>query len=331
MVGVSMTTRLRLGLIGVGRHGSRYARHIVRDLPDLRLVAIARRDAEAVRAQGAEYGCRTYLDYRELIAAPDVDAVIVVVPPTLHVKIVETAAAEHKPLLLEKPAAPDVETGLRMLRAARAAGISVMVAQTLRYNGVVRLLLEARERIGRVHALRIAQYFEPSRPGWIDDPAVSGGGMALHTGVHSFDLVRVLSGLEAERVSCEMSSVGTVQTEDNFSAVLRLQGGRLASIAASRATQSRGGAIELVGERGQLVGDHALNFARIVHGSESIPLAVPAPVSTVLEAVKDFAAALGRGDPMPIPLEEGLRAVALCDACYRAAASQRAEAVAQVD
>ncbi len=327
-----MTTRLRLGLIGVGKHGSRYARHIVHDLrDDLRLVAMARRDVEAGQAQAAQYGCRVYGDYREMIAAPDVDAVVAVVPPTLHLQIVEAAAAERKPLLLEKPAAVGVEAGRSMLRVARAAGIPVMVAQTLRYNGVVRVMLEARSRIGRIHALRIAQYFEPSRPGWIDEPEVSGGGVVLHTGVHSFDLLRLLSGLEAERVSCEMSSVNTARTEDNFTAVVRLQGGTLASVAASRATASRGGAIELVGERGQLIGDHAMNFVKVVHGSESAALAVPPPVSTVLEMLKDFAAALRRGDPMPIPLEEGLRAVALAAACCRAAASHRAEPVAPVE
>jgi len=322
-----MTARLRLGLIGTGRHGSRYARHIVRDLPDLRLVALARRDAGAAQEQAAEYGCRCCRDYRELIASPDVDAVVVVVPPTLHPEILEAAAAEGKPVLLEKPAAPSVEAGRRMLRIARAAGIPVMVAHTLRYNGIVRVLLQARARIGRIHALRIAQYFEPSRPGWIDDPAVSGGGVTLHTGVHSFDLARVLSGLEAERVSCEMSSVATVRTEDTFSAVVRMQEGTLASIAGCRATASRGGALELVGERGQLIADHAMNFAHVVHETTLTPLEVPPPVSTVLETMKDFAAALRRGGPMPIPLEEGLRAVALAEACYRAAASHRCEEV----
>src|SRR5262249_37177790 len=159
-----------------------------------------------------------------LIAAPDVDAVIVVVPPTLHVDVVEAAAAAQRAVLLEKPAAVSSADGGRLLRAVRAAGIPVMVAQTLRYNSVVRVLLQQRASVGRIHALRISQRFEPSRPGWIDDPAVSGGGITLHTGVHSFDLARVLSGSEADRVTCEMAAVGTTETEDNFSAVVRMGG-----------------------------------------------------------------------------------------------------------
>ncbi len=323
--------RLGIGLVGVGKHGRRYAQHICHDLPDLRLVGLARRTLDLARQQASEFGCRAYTEYRELLAAPDVDAVVVVVPPTLHAEIVEAAAAERRPVLLEKPAATNLTDGRRMLRAVRAAGIPVMVAQTLRYNGVVRLLLEARTRVGRIHALRIAQRFEPSRPGWIDDPAVAGGGITLHTGVHSFDLLRVLSGLEVDRVSCEMAAVGTERTEDNFSAVARLGGGRvLGCVSGSRATASRSGPIEIAGEQGQLIADHVLSTAYVVHGSSATALSVPPASPTVREVLRDFAAAVRTGAPVPIPLEEGLRAVAIVDACYQAARTGQAAAVAQL-
>jgi predicted dehydrogenase len=323
--------RIGIGLIGVGKHGSRYARHIVSDLPNVRLAGIARRDLGRARQQAAELGCRAYGDYRELIAAPDVDAVVVVVPPTLHPEIVEAAAARRRAFLLEKPAAAGLADAQRVLRAVQSAAIPVMVAQTLRYNEVVRLLLSERHRIGRIHGLRISQRFEPSRPSWIDDPAIAGGGITLHTGVHSFDLVRLLSGREADRVSCEMASVRTAETEDNFAAVIRLDGGAaLATVAGSRATASRSGPIELAGEHGLLVADHVCGTAAIVEGSQRTPLTVPSALPTVREVLRDFTQALQHGRPMPIPLAEGLRAVALADACYRSAAAGRAVPVARI-
>ncbi len=323
---------LRLGLIGTGKHGMRYAQHILRDMPQTRLVGLARRNPDAARAQAEELGCRAYADYRELLAAPDIDAVIVVVPPTLHVDILEAAAAQRRPVLLEKPAAPTLEAGRRLLRAVRAAGIPVMVAQTLRYNGVVRRLMEERHRIGPIHAVRIAQHFEPSRPGWIDDPAIAGGGITLHTGVHSFDLARRLTGMEAEHVSCEMTQVGTARSEDNFSAVIRMRGGiTVVAVAGSRATASRSGGIELTGTGGMLIADHVLNTAQLVQGTTATALPVPEPIPTIRDVLADFVTALQRGAPMPITLEEGLRAVAIADACYRAARSGHAEAVAAID
>ncbi len=323
---------LNLGLIGVGKHGIRYANHIRDDFSaTLRLTAISRRDAVLGEQQAAAFGCRFYGDYEELLQSPDVDAVIVVVPPTLHMGIIEAAARAGKPVLLEKPAAPSMSSGRQMLAHARAAGIPVMVAQTLRYNGVVQQLLASRPAIGRIHSLRIGQRFEASRPGWIDDPTIAGGGMILHTGVHCFDLVRLLSGLEVESVSCELSMVGTARSEDNFSVVLRLSDGvGLANVAGSRATASRSGGIEIVGEHGQLIGDHVLNSATLVQGTKVESLSLPAPVATVRAAVADFTEAVRRGAPMPIAFEEGLRAAAIAAACYRAAASHAAVRVESI-
>ncbi len=324
-------SKLRIGLIGVGRHGARYANHLKHDPLGAELVAIARRDAVAAAEQAREYGCRAYHDWRELVAAPDVDAVIAVVPPTLHREIVRAAVTERKPLLLEKPAAPNLDHGREMLSLVKQNNLPVMVAQTLRYNGVVRQFMEALPQIGAIHALRLGQRFEPSRPGWIDDPAIAGGGMVLHTGVHCFDLVRFLSGLEVERVSCEVSQVRVKRTEDNFAAVLRLSDHTtLATVAGSRATGSRSGGVEIAGERGQLIGDHVLNWAAIVTGSQVQQLSVPPPVPTVREVVREFVRAIQAGEPVPIPLEEGLRAVAIVEACYEAAARQQSVSVADL-
>lgn len=326
-----MSPQLGIGLIGTGRHGARYAHHLTRDIASARLVAIARRTRSEAELQAREFNCRFYTDFRELIAAQDVDAVVAVVPPTLHKEILETAATERKPLLLEKPAAPRVAEGLEMLAAARRAGIPVMVAQTLRYNGVVRRLVEVLPEIGILHGVRLGQRFEPSRPGWIDDPQIAGGGMVLHTGVHCFDLVRHLTKAEVERVACECSQVNVRRTEDNFAAVLRLRDHRtLVTVAGSRATASRSGGIEIAGERGQLIADHVLNWATLVRGTTIEQLEVPPPVPTVREVLNDFVSCLQRNAPMPIPLEEGLRAVAIAEACYTAAAENRSVPVPEI-
>jgi predicted dehydrogenase len=122
-----------------------------------------------------------------------------------------------------------------------------------------------------------------------------------------------------------------VQTEDNFSALIRLSDGTtLASIAGSRATASRSGPIELAGEHGQLIADNLLNTAIVLRGSSATPVPVPPPVATVRAAVADFVSALERGAAMPIPFEEGLRAVAIAEACYRAARVGQAVPVEQI-
>jgi len=68
----------------------------------------------------------------------------------------------------------------------------------------------------------------------------------------------------------------------------------------------------------------------VLRGTSATPLRVPPPVATVRAAVADFVSALERGAAMPIPLEEGLRAVAIAEACYRAARAGQAVAAEQI-
>ena len=82
---------LGIGLIGLGKHGSRYARHIVEDLTDAALVAVCRRNRTEGEKLAAAYRCAFHGDYRDLVANPRVDAVVVAVPPMLHPTVVEAA------------------------------------------------------------------------------------------------------------------------------------------------------------------------------------------------------------------------------------------------
>lgn len=322
----------RIGLIGMGKHGTRYARHIREEMPDLELVGIARRDPDKAAAAGRELGVRAYTDYRELIDRAVVDAVIAAVPPMLHADIVGCAARAGVPLLLEKPAAPSLAVGRKLLAILREHLTPVMVAQTLRYNGVVRALAAARESVGPLRSLTFTQRFEPSALGWLDDPGQAGGGIVLQTGVHAFDLMRVLSGLAPEAVTCQTQMVHTRSTEDNFVATVRLGGGAaLATVSCARTAGARNGHIELSGEGGTLIGDHVLNRAYRVVGTTMHVLPLGEPVATVREALRDFVETVRTGGTMPITLADGLRAVAVAEACYAAARSGQIAAVEAVE
>ena len=82
---------LGIGLIGLGKHGCRYARHIVEDLREAVLVAVCRRNRPEGEAFAVASGCTFYDDYHDLVASARVDAVVVAVPPALHPAIAEAA------------------------------------------------------------------------------------------------------------------------------------------------------------------------------------------------------------------------------------------------
>jgi predicted dehydrogenase len=321
---------LRFGLIGVGKHGLRYAKHLTEDIPEAELVGICRRNRDEGEKIAQTYGCAYYADYRQLLADKRLDAVVVAVPPALHARVVEAACRENTSLLIEKPFAISVTTAQRIRHLITTSGVRCMVAHTLRFNSVIQTLKAHLPEIAPLHSLFLSQRFEPSPLAWLDRKAESGGGIILHTGVHSFDLLRFFSGSEVEEVWCQTAQVCTKETEDNFSMMCRLQDPILRGvIIGSRSTQSRSGLIELSGANGQLVGDHTHGFAYRIQGNTRIPLPVEPPIPTVRETLRAFVEGLRTGAPFPITVEDGVRAVAIAEACYRSASNGQSAEVQQ--
>lgn len=314
-----------VGVIGAGKHGQRYLQHIRTDVPALRLVALSRKDATTGAHQATDLGCTFHADWQDLVADPAVRAVIAVVPPSLHLAIAEAVARARKPLLIEKPLAPTGAAAAAIVRTLGNADLPTLMAHTLRWNTVVTALRERLPALGPLRALYLNQRFEPSPLDWLDRPEVSGGGIMLHTGVHSFDLVRFLTGREVTRVWCRTARAVTVRTEDNFTAMLALDGAdTLVAVNGSRATQARSGLIDIAAAEGQLVGDHYTGFAWSVRGAERTPIDIPSSVPTVREALRAFVALLEGGGPPLATVEDGARAVLIAEACYRSAAADGA-------
>ena len=311
---------LRVGLIGVGRHGSRYAKHIHEDLPEIDLIGLWRRDADEGKRQARQYGCRYFHTYSDLLSDKSIDAVVVALPPVLNVSVCEEAACRGKHILLEKPMAINVGEAIRIRQAVSRCGVRLMVSQTLRFNAVVTAVKDRIPQLGSLHSIHLSQRFEPSPLAWLDQSDLAGGGIVLHTGVHSFDLLRFLIQENADKVSCRINRVVTRDTEDNFSAIMTFEKSRIiASVMGSRATKGRNGLIEVAGEKGQIIADHVHNYLYEVKGMKRRPIELGDPVPTVYEALKAFYHSLCREVSFPVSIEDGAIAVAVADACYRSA------------
>jgi predicted dehydrogenase len=320
-----------VGLIGAGKHGQRYLNHILADVPELRVAALSRHDVERGAAQARELGCRFHADWRELVGDPAVAGVVAVVPPSIHRSIAEAVATAGKALLIEKPLATTSADAATIVRCLRHAGVPCLMAHTLRWNAVVSAVRERLPELGPLRALVVNQRFEPSPLGWLDQPELSGGGILLHTGVHSFDLVRWLTGHEVTRVWCRTARAITVNTEDNFLAILELAGNdALVAVGGSRATAGRSGLVDAACRDAQLVGDHQQHWLHLVRGLERFPVDPGPQTPTVREVVRAFARLVLDGDRPRVSPEDGARSVAIAEACMRSAIDGAPTPVAQL-
>ncbi len=309
---------LTLGLAGLGIHGGRYAAHLLEgEILGARLGAISRGNAREGSLFALQNNVTFVADPRDLATVPGIDAAMVCLPPDLHADVAIACLEAGRPVLVEKPLATTVRDAARVVATAARTGTPLMVAHTLRFDPLILAMKREAVSLGAIRMVAISQRFEPTRRGWIDTPGR--GGMILNTGVHAFDLLRYLTGAEIVSVQAAAERIVTEDTEDQFAAIVRLAPGAiLAIVDNARTTAGRSGRIEVVGERGQLRGDHIHRELTRIEGRRRFDLGPIPAVATVAEAVRAFASCLAAGIPMPVTAGDGEAAVRAADACHRA-------------
>ncbi|HVK91394.1 MAG TPA: Gfo/Idh/MocA family oxidoreductase, partial [Mycoplana sp.] len=108
---------LGIGIIGAGHFGAAHSRALG-SVQGARLVAACRNDPAGLAAFTAEFGGKGYVDYRDLLADPAVDAVVVALPHHLHTDVAIACAKAGKHIMIEKPVAPTVAECRSILAAA---------------------------------------------------------------------------------------------------------------------------------------------------------------------------------------------------------------------
>ncbi len=312
-----MPDKLRVGIIGTGKHGSRYAQHIVADLGSLfQLSAISRRSEEGLE-QARTWNTTLYSDWRDLVCSRNVDVVISAVTPNLNGEIGRLCVETKKPLLIEKPLAGDYQEAKMLVDLFDRADLSLTVAQTLRYNSVVCALREKLPSFGRLFSFFACHRLEPSTLAWLEQPEVAGGGVIFHTAVHLFDALRFITGEEIVKIRAVARKIFNPRLEDVVVAEVILANGCLGIIDASKVSPARSGRYEFICENGQLHGDQIHGTLQKIEGAAALVLPVESPGPALLPLLTDWHAFLCGKGRNPIPGAEGLAAVKICHASRR--------------
>jgi predicted dehydrogenase len=321
---------LRLGLAGMGVHGQRYARHLLAgDVPGARLAAVSRSNEAAGRAFAGEHGLRFAADPRELAVLRGLDGVVLVLPPDLHAPAAEACVAAGRPVLVEKPMAADLAAARHLAAEVQRRGCLLMLGQTLRFDAVIEAVRREVPGVGPLRSVSLSQRLEPAGRPWIDVPGR--GGVLLNTGVHGFDLLRHLTGLEAGSLQAECARAVARHTEDQFVAIVRLEpGGVLAVVDSARTTRSRCGRIEVVGAEGQVWGDHIHRTVTRLRDGKLTDLGPFPHRPTVPAALAAFVRCIRGEIPPPITAADGVATIELCEAVRLSAREGRRVVLAEL-
>src|SRR4051794_35080894 len=119
---VSANDRIRIATIGVGGMGSGDTRTALQ-IPGVELVGVADLyDGRLQHAKEVWGNISTTRDYREILARPDVDAVIIATPDHWHAKITTDALAAGKDVYCEKPMVQKISQGKTVIDAQKKTG-----------------------------------------------------------------------------------------------------------------------------------------------------------------------------------------------------------------
>jgi myo-inositol 2-dehydrogenase / D-chiro-inositol 1-dehydrogenase len=114
---------VRIGVVGAGAMGSLHVRLLASAVGGAALVAVADVERERAAALAREVGVGgVHGDGLELIASPDVDAVVIASSPETQEVFVRACLEAGKPVLCEKPLATSAEVGRRLVEAEAAGG-----------------------------------------------------------------------------------------------------------------------------------------------------------------------------------------------------------------
>ena len=186
---------IRVGVIGLGVI-SRYYLPALSTHPETAVMAVA--DVDPGKAGLVDGSAAFHRDYRDLLATPELDAVVVNVPNHLHHQVCRDALLAGKHVCCEKPLTTDPDAAAELTALAERGERVLFTAFHRRYN---RNLLRLRDRIAvreppdRVvltYRERIEEHC--GADAWYLDMAKCGGGCLADNGPNAFDTALALLG-----------------------------------------------------------------------------------------------------------------------------------------
>lgn len=243
-------------------HAGDYARQAT-EHPDTKIVAVWDEIPERGRAAAAKLGVRFYEHLEDMLASPDIDAVIITTPTNVHREVLIAAAQAGKHIFTEKVLAPTLQECNEILVAIKQSGVKLTVSLPRLNAGYTQAIKEILDRglLGELTLVRARLSHNgairtPENPdGWLPehffDLEQCAGGALIDLGCHPMYLARLFLGLP-ESISATYGYVTGREVEDNAVALLYYPQGAIGVVEAGFVNRYSPFTIEIHGTEGSL-------------------------------------------------------------------------------
>ena len=238
--------RLRVGVVGCGEVALQNARGLV-EAPNTELTACFDTDAALAADLAGRFGGRAVGDLDAVLAAGDVDAVLVSVPHHLHRPLGTAVVEAGKHLVMEKPLANSLAEAEALSRATEASGMAGSVCFANRYDHrlFVGRQLVAMGLAGEIEGFSL-MFFQDKAPSywtgglsgrtvsdWRGSREQAGGGVLIMNACHYLDLLRHVTALDIDEVMAMSTPEPGRDIEQAVTATVRLSNGAIGTVSVS--------------------------------------------------------------------------------------------------
>lgn len=328
---------LKIGIIGAGRIGKVHLESISYHVKNASVLAVADPFMnDETRAFIEGFGVqKIYTDYKEILADPEIDAVLVCSSTDTHASISIEAIEAGKHVFCEKP----VDHSIDQIQAVAATlekhpGLKFQVGFNRRFDHNFAAIRKAYDsgRIGEAHILKITSRDpEPPNPAYIK---VSGG-IFLDMTIHDFDMACFLTNSDVEEVYVNAAvlvdpAIGEQGDVDTAIITMKMTNGSLAVIDNSRrAVYGYDQRAELFGSKGMVATSNdtlstaVVSDANGVTGEKPLFFFLERYMESFSEEMRQFVDACENDTEVPVGIHAGLQSVKIGLAAKRSVAEHR--------
>lgn len=269
-----------------------------------------------------------YENYDEIAHNPDIDAVYIGLPNSMHAEYTIRAARAGKHVLCEKPMAISSSECRRMIDACRQHNVKLMIAYRVHYDPMwqqIRNMARSGD-LGQMQGFQ-GGFYGPKTSGWRLDRKLAGGGSLFDLGIYPLNTIRWIAGEEPASYSAQVSTripgPRFASVEESIEFTMKFPSGLLASSGSSYGEEG-GSYLSIDGMSGNLRVEPAFLYEGLrFHGRtlrDPVSEVSPGrqPYQFVYEA-DHFADCIRKNHEPQTPGEEGLKDLLAIEAIYRAA------------
>jgi len=339
-----MSTQAKVGVIGVGNMGSAHVTCVATgQIKGMTLTAVCDIVPEKLEYCKQTFpGIRTYDNWRNLLADPEVNCVIIAVPHPLHAEIAMAALKAEKHVQLEKPVDISASRAAALNEVAKSAGKVFSITFNQRTSD---LFQRAREIVksGQLGELkrsvwittnwyRTQHYYDSGT--WRATWSGEGGGVLLNQAPHNLDLWQWICGMPCEVTGfCDVAKYHEIEVEDDVTIFVRYPNGATGTFITSTGETPGTNRLEISGTLGKLVLENGLlkwwklkqserevcqhsekSFEKIPYDYEEIEPRFSGSAHAGI--LQNFTNAILYGEELLAPGIEGINALTISNAAY---------------